>query len=299
VGKRTLSISEARAFCRSYTRRHCENFSVVTLFLPRPLVPHFYAIYAYCRFADDLSDESGDAAIALDRLNWWREQLFQAYAGAADHPIMVALLETIRQFAIPQKPFLDLLIAFEQDQNVKRYGTYQDLLGYCQYSANPVGRILLYLFECFNEETWALADNICTALQLTNFWQDVSRDYAIGRIYLPSEDMARFRYSETELRSNRFTPAFAELMRFEVGRARELFQKGLPLVDRVPPSVRLDVELFARGGLAILNKIERQGYNVLERRPRLSRFEKAALIVSAVGRKWRRRLWPEPSKAGR
>jgi squalene synthase HpnC len=294
-----ITLREARAFCRQFTRRHSENFSVATLFLPRTLVPHFYAVYAYCRFADDLGDESGDPAIALERLSSWREELLRTYAGAPDHPIMVALLETIRRFAIPQKPFLDLLIAFEQDQSVKRYRTYEDLLGYCEYSANPVGRILLSLFECLNEETAALADSICTGLQLTNFWQDVSRDYAIGRVYLPKEDMAQFGYSEADLRSKRFTPAFAELMRFEVGRARELLQKGLPLVDRVPPSVRLDVELFASGGLAILNKIERQSYNVVEHRPRLSRFEKAALIASAVGRKWRRRLWPVASKAGR
>jgi squalene synthase HpnC len=294
-----ITLREARAYCRRFTRRHSENFSVVTLFLPRTLVPHFYAVYAYCRFADDLGDESGDPAIGLERLNRWREELLRTYAGAPDHPIMVALLETIHQFAIPQNLFLDLLTAFEQDQRVKRYSTYEDLLGYCRNSANPVGRILLYLFECFSEANAELSDYICTALQLTNFWQDVSRDYAIGRIYLPSDDMARFGCSETDLQAKRFTPAFADLLRFEVARARELFHTGLPLVDRVPESVRLDVELFARGGLAILDKIERQGYNVLQHRPRLSRFEKAALIASALGRKWRRRFWPETSRAGR
>jgi squalene synthase HpnC len=294
-----ITLREARAYCRRFTRRHSENFSVATHFLPRTLVPHFYAVYAYCRFADDLGDESGDPAIALERLNWWREELLRTYAGAPDHPITVALLETIHQFAIPQNLFLELLSAFEQDQRVKRYSTYEDLLGYCRNSANPVGRILLYLFECFSEANAELSDCICTALQLTNFWQDVSRDYAIGRIYLPSEDMARFGCSETDLHAKRFTPAFADLLRFEVARARESFHTGLPLVDRVPTSVRIDVELFARGGLAILDKIQRQGYNVLQHRPRLSRFEKAALIASALGRKWRHRFWPETSRAGR
>jgi phytoene/squalene synthetase len=162
------------------------------------------------------------------------------------------------------------------------------LLDYCRRSADPVGRILLYLFECFDEQRAVLSDRICTALQLTNFWQDIARDFDMGRIYLPREDIEQFRYSDEDLQSKRFTPQFAALMRFEVARARDLFERGLPLVALVPPSVRIDVELFARGGLAILRKIEEQGYNVWQRRPRLSRFDKARLIIGVLARRWRR-----------
>jgi squalene synthase HpnC len=295
----TPSLAEARAYCRRYTRRHSENFSVATLFLPRHLVPHFHAVYSYCRYADDLGDESGSPARALERLAQWRAELLKMHAGSPRHPIMVALRETVIRFAIPPKPFLDLLTAFEQDQTTPRYETFDQLLGYCAHSADPVGRILLHLFECFDSERSALSDCTCTALQLANFWQDVRRDFALGRVYLPAEDMARFGYGEADLQANRFTPAFAALMRFQVDRTRELFERGLPLVDRIPSNVRLDVELFARGGLAILNKIERQGYNVWQRRPRLSRLEKALLILKTLGRSGRFRFWPRGLKAAR
>jgi squalene synthase HpnC len=302
-----LSLAAAREYCRQFTRRHSENFSVATLFLPRRLLPHFYAVYAYCRFADDLGDNPAGAkptalrghdefgmpmqshghGTPLELLNWWRNEILNTFAGEPRHPIMIALAETIHRFGLPKEPFLDLLSAFEQDQTVKRYATYEQLVDYCRRSANPVGRILLCLFESFDERRAALSDRICTALQLTNFWQDVARDYATGRVYLPQEDMDRFGYTGADLQANRCTPAFVELMRFEVDRARAQFEAGLPLVDLVPRAVRLDVELFARGGLAILRKIERQGYNVWQRRPRLSRLEKAALIASALGRNWR------------
>src|SRR5262249_34684942 len=201
----------------------------------------------------------------------WRGELLQMYDGTPRHPVMVALQETVARFRISQQPFLDLLFAFEQDQLVKRYATYEQLLQYCRHSANPVGHLVLCLFESFDAERAALADAICTGLQLANFWQDVARDFAIGRVYLPEEDMRRYGYSEADLQSRRFTPAFAALLRFEVERTRELFRKGVPLIDRVPPAVRIDIELFMRGGLAVLGKIERQGYNVWARRPRLAK----------------------------
>jgi squalene synthase HpnC len=225
-------------------------------------------------------------------LRRWRGELDRCYAGAPRHPVTVALRPTVERFAVPKQPFLDLLFAFEQDQLVKRYATYDQLLDYCRHSANPVGRLLLHLFGCCDADRAALSDRICTALQLTNFWQDVARDYARGRVYLPEEDMDRFGYPEADLRRQRFTAAFARLMRFEVERARDLFYRGLPLVDRVPPAVRVDVELFALGGLAVLGRIERQGYNVWHRRPRLARWEKAALVAGAAWRHWRGRVWP-------
>ena len=280
-----LSPAEAQAYCSRLARRHYENFSVATLLLPRRLVRHFHNVYAYCRWADDLADETGGGPRALELLRWWRQELLSCYGGRPTHPVMVALRPTIEQFGIPPQPFLDLLFAFEQDQLVKRYATFGQLLGYCHNSANPVGRLVLYLCGAFSAERAALSDHVCTALQLANFWQDVARDYAIGRVYLPEEDRRRFGYTEEDLRARRFTPAFAALMGFEVERARELFYRGWPLVGLLPAALRPDIELFIKGGLGILRKIESAGYNVWARRPVLSKWEKAALLCGAV---WRR-----------
>jgi squalene synthase HpnC len=203
---------------------------------------------------------------------------------------MVALEPTIRRFTIPSRTFLDLVKAFEQDQQVKRYESFQQLLGYCRNSANPVGRLVLYLCEVHDEQRGALADSICTGLQLANFWQDVARDYAIGRVYLPAEDRQRFGYTDADLDARRFTPAFSELMRFEVARARGLFQRGRPLVELMPVEFRGDIELFIAGGLAILRKIEHIGYNVWAQRPVLDRWEKAALLGGALWRRARRHV---------
>jgi squalene synthase HpnC len=275
----------AHAYCARLTNSHYENFSVASLLLPRHLLRHFHAVYAYCRWSDDLADEIGGGARALELLRWWREELMRCYDGQPRHPVMVALQPTIRRFTIPPKPFLDLLSAFEQDQHVKRYRNDEELRHYCERSANPVGHLVLYLAEAFNERRAALADCICTALQLTNFWQDVARDYQIGRVYLPQENRARFGYTEEDLQANRFTPAFAALMRFEVDQARELFYRGYPLVEDVPHDIQADVELFAEGGLAILRKIEELDYNVWARRPTLAKWEKGKLVARAL---WRR-----------
>ncbi len=287
---RLFSLAAARSYCARLTRSHYENFSVASLLLPRRLLSHFHAVYAYCRWADDLADEAGGGAEALALLRWWREELLRCYDGEPTHPVMLALRPTIRRFAIPPRPFLDLLLAFEQDQTVKEYRTYEQLLGYCRYSANPVGHLVLYLCACYDEERAALADHICTGLQLANFWQDVARDLDIGRIYLPEEDRQRFGVSEADLHARRSTPGFVALMRFEVGRARELFRRGAPLLALLPPDVRPDVELFQRGGLAILGKIERDGYNVLARRPALGKWDKAALLGGALWRRMRAAL---------
>jgi squalene synthase HpnC len=282
---RPFSLAAARSYCARLTRSHYENFSVASLLLPRRLLPHFHAVYAYCRWADDLADEAGGGDRALALLGWWREELLRCYDGQPRHPVMLALRPTIRRFAIPPRPFLDLLLAFEQDQVVKEYPTYDQLLGYCRYSANPVGHLVLYLCECYDDERAALADHICTGLQLANFWQDVARDLDIGRVYLPAEDRQRFGVTEADLRARRTAPGFVELMRFEVEGARELFHRGTPLLRLLPADVRPDIELFQRGGLAILRKIEREGYDVLSRRPALAKWEKGALLGGAL---WRR-----------
>ena len=273
-------LSRARAYGGHVTRAHSENFTVASALLPRRLVPHVHAVYAYCRWADDLADETGDSGLSL--IHWWRGELLAMFAGEARHPVFVALRDTVRRFAIPPAPFLDLLAAFEQDQRVKRYDTFDQLLGYCQHSANPVGHLVLYLFERATPERLAWSDATCTGLQLANFWQDVSRDLGIGRVYLPREDRERFGYANADLEARRFTPAFAELLRFEVGRTQEFFDRGEPLLRTLPPSARLAVSLFGGGGRAVLSAIEKQGYDVWARRPEVSGRRKAWLMARSL-----------------
>ena len=209
------------------------------------------------------------------------------------HPVTVALRPTVERFRIPPEPFLDLLFAFEQDQLVKRYRTFEQLRDYCRHSANPVGRLVLYLAGVHDEGRGALSDHVCTALQLANFWQDVARDFEVGRVYLPEEDRKRFGYRDEDLEGRRCTPAFMELLRFEVDRTRELFYRGYPLVGQMPPPLRSDTELFIEGGLAVLRKIERCGYDVWSRRPALARWEKGLLVAGALWRRLRShvRVW--------
>ena len=284
------SLAEARAYCRRLATSHYENFSVATWFLPRPLHQHFFNVYAYCRISDDLGDEVGDARVALALLDRWEQELDATYeslegrstACLARHPVFVALAETIETCAIPRHEFSNLLAAFRQDQTVGRYETFDDLLGYCRNSANPVGHLVLYLCGYSDAERQQVSDYTCTALQLANFWQDVAVDWKKGRIYLPLEDLRKFGVSEAQIAEGKFNREFGELMRFEVERAREWFELGLPLVKMVNRSLALDLELFSRGGLAILEAIEKQKYNVLKRRPSLSKWDKAELALRAV-----------------
>ncbi|MCI0459925.1 MAG: squalene synthase HpnC [Gemmataceae bacterium] len=285
------SLSWAQAYCGRLARTHYENFTVASFLLPRRLLQPFHAVYAYCRWADDLADEAGGGRKALGLLRWWREELLSCYTGRPRHPVLIALRPVIRAFDIPPQPFLDLLYAFEQDQMLKRYRTFNQLVRYCRHSANPVGHLVLYLFRCYDRERAALADHVCTGLQLANFWQDVARDLDIGRVYLPEEDRRRFGYSDDDLLGRRYTPAFAALLRHEVESARGFFYRGWPLVDRVPVAVRADVELFIRGGLAILRKIEEIDYNVWATRPVLGKWEKAALFVGALWSRVKASLW--------
>jgi squalene synthase HpnC len=282
--RRVVTPAEARMYCSNLARTHYENFTVASLLLPRRLVRHFHNVYAYCRWADDLADETGGGARALELLRWWGNQLRACYGGEPTHPVMIALRETILAFKIPKQPFLDLLFAFEQDQLVKRYRTFDQLLGYCRHSANPVGHLVLYLFELYDEPRAKLADSICTGLQLANFWQDLARDLAIGRIYLPLEDQHRFGYPERDLLARRWTPAFRRLMEFEVDRTRELFHQGSALLDMIPEDFQPDIELFIQGGLAILDRIESQSYDVWTRRPTLSKLTKGRLFLGALWR---------------
>jgi squalene synthase HpnC len=199
--------------------------------------------------------------------------------------VFVALVETVQQFQIPKHEFSDLLIAFRQDQTVTRFETFNDVLGYCHYSANPVGHLVLYLCGYSDAERRQLSDFTCTALQLANFWQDVVVDYGKGRIYLPLEDMRRFAVSEEDIAQRRATPQFIELMKFQVARAREWFERGLPLVKIVTKELAIDIELFSRGGQEILNAIERQQFDVLGCRPVISKKRKLLLVARAVAGK--------------
>jgi squalene synthase HpnC len=276
------SLADAQEYCRRLARSHYENFSVATWFLPKHLRQHFCNVYAYCRISDDLGDEVADTAAALALLDQWEVELNACYEGHPRHPVFVALAETVRIFRIPRHEFSDLLRAFRQDQKVTRYETFDDLLGYCRYSANPVGHLVLYLCGYSDADRQQISDFTCTALQLANFWQDVSVDYAKGRIYLPLESLRRFGVSEEDISHHRNTPAFTEMMKFEVGRARDWFQRGLPLIKKVDRELAVDIELFSRGGQEILNAIERQGFAVLGRRPVISRPRKLALLARAV-----------------
>jgi squalene synthase HpnC len=276
------SLEEARLYCERLAKSHYENFSVATWFLPKRLRQHFYNVYAYCRISDDLGDEVGDPQQSLELLEQWETELNACYAGSPKHPVFVALAETVKQCSIPKHEFSDLLIAFRQDQTVTRFETFNDVLAYCRYSANPVGHLVLYLCGYSDVERQRLSDYTCTALQLANFWQDVSVDYGKGRIYLPLEDLRRFGVTGDEIAGRRATPQFVAMMKFEVERARDWFVRGLPLVKMVDRELAIDLELFSRGGQEILNAIERQGYDVLRARPEISRSRKLMLVLRAA-----------------
>jgi len=274
------SLPAARALCLHLTKRHYENFTLVSLLVPRRMRIHIAALYAFCRTVDDIGDEApGDRAALLDK---FEAELGHAYSGTPHHPVIVALKQTIAEFDLPKEPFLKLIEANRIDQRVHRYANFEELLHYCDHSANPVGRLFLMLYGYRDEELFDLSDRTCTALQLTNFWQDIKRDYEIGRVYLPQDEMERFGVSESDLAAGSANARVRALVRFQVERARDYFAGGLPLIDRVSGHLRVDIALFSRGGLAILDKIEEQGYDTLARRPTLSKAEKMRLFLSTL-----------------
>jgi squalene synthase HpnC len=239
-------------------------------------------VYAFCRWADDLGDEFGDTSESLRLLAWWREELDAMYAGRASHPVYVALRETVARHDLPRELFEDLIRAFVQDQTVTRYRTWDELLAYCRWSANPVGRLVLCLCGYRDEERRLLSDATCTALQLANFWQDVSVDLDKGRIYLPLELLERHGCTAGDIEARRETPAFLAAVRDACAAARKLFVEGMPLSRMVDRRLSMDIELFSRGGLLILDKIESQGFRVLCRRPHIGKLERAWLLLRAA-----------------
>ena len=277
--RKPISFRQAKKYCRKLARRHYENFTVASFMLPRNLRQHFCNVYAYCRWADDLADETGDPQKSLALLGWWEMQLRDCYRGRTRHPVFIALAETIERFAIPADPFVDLLVAFRQDQRVTRYETIEQLLEYCRYSANPVGRLVLYLGECFSAERARLADSICTGLQLANFCQDVARDWERGRVYLPRIDCHRFGCTEASFDKRESSDEFRRLLAVEVEQAEGYLHAGLPLVKMMPPELQLDIALFIHGGLAILQAIRRQDFDVWTKRPTVTKMEKFRLLA--------------------
>lgn len=276
------AVEAAYRWCRDYTRAHQENFTVVSWVLPARLRPHFHAVYAYCRWTDDLGDEAEGDRLAL--LDAWERNLRACYDGRREQPLFVALGATIDRFDIPADPFLRLIEANRMDQRITRFETYSGLLHYCEHSATPVGRMVLAVLGYSDSDRQALSDATCTGLQLANFWQDVSVDIAQGRIYLPLEDLRRYGVSEGQIERREVTPAFQRLIRFEVDRAQELFERGRQLEPLIDRAARADVRLFREGGEAILEAIRRAHYDTLSARPAIPRAKKAALGLTAGAR---------------
>ena len=282
---RAWSDDQALSYTRWLATHHYENFHVVSFLLPKRLHQDFYNVYAFCRWSDDLGDEIGDPAESLRLLAWWRGLLHQLYGGQPPaHPVMVALRHTIERHSLPRQPFDDLITAFEHDQRVTRYADWDEVLQYCVYSANPVGRLVLYLGGYRDEERQRLSDATCTALQLANFWQDVTVDLKKDRIYLPQHLFTQYGYTEQELFAHRFTPAFRNVLRDAVDVAQDLFEQGLPLVRMLDRRLALDIDLFSRGGLKVLEKIRAQDFNVLRARPAISRLERVSLLLRSLVR---------------
>jgi len=283
--KRSWSLDESLAYTSWLATHHYENFQVVSFLLPKRLHQDFYNVYAFCRWADDLGDEIGDVKESLRLLAWWREGLQAMYAGRATHPVFVALEGTARQHQLPERTFDDLITAFVQDQTVTRYQNFDQLFEYCRYSANPVGRLVLGLCGYRDQARQELSDATCTALQLANFWQDVTVDLEKDRVYLPLDVLSKHGCTVEDLFARRFHDGFRAAMKESVEVARGLFLKGLPLAGQVDRRLSIDLELFSRGGMKILEKIEQQDYNVLGARPKISKLERVALLVGAIGRR--------------
>jgi squalene synthase HpnC len=288
-----VSPDEARAYCQRLALSHYENFTVATRLVPRHLRQHLCNVYAYCRWADDLADEPSamtQSVMPTRLLDWWEEQLHDAYAGSATHPVFVALSETIREFDLPREPLADLLVAFRRDQVQTRYETMADLLTYCEKSANPVGRIVLCLGRAATAENVALADSICTGLQLANFWQDVSRDFSRGRIYIPQAECRRYGWEEGRFAAGKCDADFREMLAPLVAHADAMLVAGQPLTGRAGRDLALAVRLFLSGGRAVLAAIERSGYDVWSRRPVVGRLKKLRLALAAL---WQSTRWRE------
>lgn len=280
--KKRWNLTDAFRYCERLARNHYENFPVGSVLIPKALRPYVWAIYAFARRADDIADEDFPEAERLPALNAWQGLLEKSAFVPVNHPVFLALRETMRKFQIPTQLLVDLVTAFKWDVEVKRYPAFQDVLYYCRHSANPVGRLVLLLFGYRDETLMLLSDKICSALQLANFWQDVSVDLLKNRIYLPLEDLKRFEVAEVELFEKKFSPRFRELMRFEVERTEEMFREGAPLVYGTKGRLRLELKCTVLGGMGILKKVRQLDFNTLETRPTFSKGDKAGILRKAL-----------------
>ena len=240
---------------------------------------HVAAVYAFARTADDFADEKQNADSALSLLEGWEKNLRLCYEGQAKFPVFVALADTARRFDLPMQLFLDLLDVFKQDVTVDRYRAFADILDYCRRSANPVGRLVLLLFGHNQEKWFTYSDAICTALQLTNFWQDVAVDWQKGRIYIPQEDFNRFGYSDEQLGRGECNAAFQKMMDFQVERTQGLFRQGEPLLGETQGRLRMELTLVWLGGMRILEKIRKVEFDVFTKRPTLDWKDKIGMVV--------------------
>ncbi len=275
-------LMRAREYCRKRALSHYENFTVGSFLLPPKLRQHIYNVYTYCRISDDLADEQGSPQESLKKLEDWGKKLIACYKGENHHPVFIALRQTIDEFSIPIEPFHNLLFAFIQDQTIKRYDTFDQLLGYCENSANPVGRIYLYLFRLATSERFHYSDQVCTALQLTNFWQDVTVDLQKQRIYIPIEDLTRFHCNEQDLQTKSTNPQVKELIAFQVNRTQRIFDEGKEILNLLSNRPKFEIALFIRGGESILRKIRQQEYDILKSRPAINKFQKFNLILKTL-----------------
>ena len=274
------AADEAFEYCARIAAAHYENFPVASLFLPAEKRAYIQAVYAFSRIADDFADEGEiPPEERLRRLDEWGGMLDRCYEGSAEHPVFIALAETVERTGIPRKLLADLLSAFRQDVVTRRYLSTDLLLDYCSRSANPVGRIVLHLFGHRDETLGVLSDRICTGLQLANFWQDVGSDLARDRLYLPLDAMARHGYTEEDWRARRSDARFRALLAELVGMTRSLFREGAGLPARVERDIALELRLVWLGGMTILRAVERSGYQVYERRPALGFADKAGIIL--------------------
>jgi len=284
LGTTGYSIAESLEYTRWLATHHYENFHVVSFLLPKNLHQDFYNVYSFCRWADDLGDEIGDTHESLRLLSWWRSELQAMYRGQTGHPVFVALKDTVDRHAIPIEPFDRLIRAFEQDQTVTRYANFDEVFAYCVNSANPVGHLVLYLCGYRDPERQALSDFTCTGLQLANFWQDIRVDLEKNRVYLPLNLLEKHGYTVDELFEGKEDKRFREIMQEAVAVADDLFHRGLPLIKTLNRRLALDIDLFSRGGMRILEKIKDQNYNVLRRRPHISKAERVVLLIQCLPR---------------
>lgn len=283
------TLEEAQAWCRHLATTHYENFHVATWFLPRKVRPHFESIYAYCRVADDLGDEVDDPAVAMRLLDAWGSMLNECYdtPERSFHPVFVALHETVRECGVPRELFADLLVAFRMDQVKTAYETWDELLEYSHYSANPVGRMVLWVCGYREESLALLSDKVCTALQLANFWQDVTEDADRGRRYIPAVDMERFGVEDGQIEGRVFTPEFGAMIRSLVVRTREMLHEGGVISSHVDKELAVTLDLFRKGGDAILDGITKANFDVLRGRPVVSKAKKLGLLARAFIAKMR------------